>query len=55
MAIPAGENLTGEFDDLPWSEPRAGFQDWGEYDAVVVWENPIALELGELPRFNKSG
>ncbi len=58
MKVPDGPDLldfSGNIGGLDWTAKRAWFQDQGEYDAVVEYENPIALELGEDPRFNKPG
>lgn len=36
-----------------WSATGGPFSgDQGEYDAIINWENPIAIELGEHPRFS---
>src|SRR5690606_10236298 len=39
----------GEYLRLTYNEPLSQFDDLGEYDAVMEWENPIAQELGENP------
>jgi hypothetical protein len=50
------DKRTGKLDGLDWTADPYEFQnDEGEYDATIKWENPIAIELGELPRFNHRG
>ncbi|MBK8207211.1 MAG: hypothetical protein IPK87_10570 [Planctomycetes bacterium] len=44
--------LTGEIGGRRWTATKEDFSgDKGEYDAIIGWENQIAIELGELPRF----
>jgi hypothetical protein len=56
IAIDPRSGLPDRRDDRPtrWFLGDANKEfsgDQGEYDAVMSWENPIAYELGELPRF----
>ncbi|MEZ5994045.1 MAG: hypothetical protein R3E76_17055 [Planctomycetota bacterium] len=48
------QKVTGMFEGLSYNVPLSGFGDLGEYDAIMDWENDIAKELRELPRFSHS-
>ena len=45
-------SASGEWLGREWKNTWKAFGDLGEYDAVINWENPIAAELGENPRFS---
>ena len=45
-------SVVGTFDGLTYNVPLLDFSDLGEFDNIMLWENPIAIELDELPRFN---
>jgi len=38
-------------DERRWVVGKESLDDQGEYDAIIDWEDHIAIELRELPRF----